>query len=79
MPLTEREEKETILTLHEDLGTFVIRVLHEQNSSIQGSIEWLEGNQTLNFRSEWEMMKLIDEAVHRKSPRDDLRSWKDQE
>jgi len=43
--------------------TFVIRVLFRQNATWQGSIQWLEGKQTRQFRSEYEMLKLMDEAV----------------
>lgn len=43
--------------------TFVIRVLFRQNATWQGSIQWLEGKQTRQFRSEYEMLKLMDEAM----------------
>lgn len=54
---------EQILEEHGDLGTFIVRVQHRQNSSWQGRITWVEQDKTLYFRSVWEMMKLIDEAV----------------
>lgn len=43
--------------------TFVIRVLFRQNATWQGTIQWLEGKQTRQFRSEFEMLKLMDEAM----------------
>lgn len=43
--------------------TFVIRVLFRQNATWQGSIQWLEGRQTRQFRSEYEMLKFMDEAM----------------
>ena len=43
--------------------TFVIKVLFRQNATWQGSIQWLEGKQTRQFRSEFEMLKLMDEAM----------------
>lgn len=46
-----------------DMGTFVVHVQHRQNSSWQGRITWMEENQTLSFRSIWEMVKLIASAV----------------
>ncbi|MBR0474217.1 MAG: hypothetical protein IJJ19_04370, partial [Erysipelotrichaceae bacterium] len=46
-----------------ELGTFIIRVQHRQNSSWQGRITWVEQDKTLYFRSIWEMMKLIDSAM----------------
>ena len=54
---------EELLGRHGDLGTFIIRVQHRQNSSWQGRITWMEENQTLSFRSIWEMVKLIASAV----------------
>ena len=62
----EREKimkDEELLEKKGDLGTFIIRVQHRQNSSWQGRITWLEEDKTLNFRSVWEMMKLIDSAM----------------
>ena len=43
--------------------TFVIRVLFRQNATWQGSIQWIEGKQTRQFRSEYEMLHLMDEAM----------------
>ncbi len=54
---------EELLDRHGDLGTFIVRVQHRQNSSWQGRITWMEENQTLSFRSIWEMVKLIASAV----------------
>ena len=54
---------EELLGKHGDLGTFIVRVQHRQNSSWQGRITWMEENQTLSFRSIWEMVKLIASAV----------------
>lgn len=54
---------EELLGMHGDLGTFIVRVQHRQNSSWQGRITWMEENQTLSFRSIWEMVKLIASAV----------------
>lgn len=48
---------------HGDLGTFVINVQHRQNSSWQGRITWVEENQTVSFRSVWEMIKLMAGAI----------------
>ena len=52
-----------LLSRHGDLGTFIVRVQHRQNSSWQGSITWTEQNKTIYFRSVWEMIKLIESAV----------------
>ena len=53
----------TGLQKHGDIGTFIVRVQHRQNSSWQGRITWMEQDKTINFRSVWEMVKLIESAV----------------
>ena len=63
---TERDKimkDEALLSKHGDLGTFIVRVQHRQNSSWQGRITWMEQDKTINFRSIWEMIKLIESAV----------------
>ena len=63
---TERDrimKDETLLSKHGDLGTFISRVQHRQNSSWQGRITWMERDKTISFRSVWEMVKLIESAV----------------
>ena len=54
---------EELLTKHGDIGTFIVRVQHRQNSSWQGRITWMEEDRTIQFRSVWEMIKLIESAV----------------
>ena len=63
---------ETLLSKHGDIGTFIVRVQHRQNSSWQGRIAWMEEDKTIQFRSVWEMIKLIESAVDTVSvPEDD--------
>ena len=68
----DRKEKimkdEELLRMHGDLGSFIIRVQHRQNSSWQGRITWVEKNQTMLFRSVWEMIKLMESALDSVSP-----------
>ena len=69
---------EKLLSKHGDIGSFIIRVQHRQNSSWQGRITWMEENKTVNFRSVWEMVKLIEDAVNTVSvPEDeeDAKGW----
>ena len=54
---------ESLLNKHGDLGTFIVRVQHRQNSSWQGRITWMEHDKTISFRSVWEMVKLIENAL----------------
>ena len=73
---------EKLLSKHGDLGTFIVRVQHRQNSSWQGRITWMEENKTLNFRSVWEMIKLIESAVDTVSVQEEAPgaelTWSDQ-
>lgn len=73
---------EELLSKHGDLGTFIIRVQHRQNSSWQGRITWMEKNKTLYFRSIWEMIKLVASALDTVSTQEDTPeevSWTDEE
>jgi hypothetical protein len=54
---------EALLSKHGDIGTFIVRVQHRQNSSWQGRVTWMEKDKTIQFRSVWEMIKLIESAV----------------
>ena len=44
-------------------GTFIVKILNEQNSTWQGSVTWVEEQKTQNFRSALELIKMIDEAL----------------
>ncbi len=72
--LLKREERikimsdETLLGKHGDVGTFIVRVQHRQNNSMQGRITWMEQDRTVLFRSAWEMIRLIEEAVRTVAP-----------
>ena len=85
-PGRERQERkktmkdEELLSMHGDLGTFIIRVQHRQNSSWQGRITWMDKNKTVYFRSIWEMIKLVAGALDTVSvPEEELRevTWED--
>lgn len=65
-----------LLSRHGDIGTFIIRVQHRQNSSWQGRITWMEENRTMQFRSIWEMIKLMESAVDKVSdPESEEENW----
>lgn len=72
---------EELLSRHGDLGTFIIRVQHRQNSSWQGRITWMDKNKTIYFRSIWEMIKLVASALDTVSEQEDSPrelSWQDE-
>ncbi len=71
---------EELLSRHGDLGTFIIRVQHRQNSSWQGRITWMDKNKTVCFRSIWEIIKLVAGALDTVSVQEDSQkeaSWED--
>lgn len=65
-----REEREKVMSdeellhKHGDLGTFIIRVQHRQNSSWQGKITWMDQDKTISFRSVWELIQLLASALN---------------
>lgn len=82
--VSSREEKEKIMSDKEllskrgDLGTFIIRVQHRQNSSWQGRITWMDEDKTVYFRSVWEMIKLVENALDTVCDQEDIQedpSW----
>ena len=44
-------------------GTFVIKVLEQQNSTWQGTVAWVEAHKEQKFRSALELLKLMDGAL----------------
>jgi len=44
-------------------NTFLVKIKYRQNSSWQGSVQWVEGGKTQNFKSCLELMRLMDTAV----------------
>lgn len=80
--LNKRErvmDDQELLSKHGDLGSFIIRVQHRQNSSMQGRLTWVDQNKTVFFRSAWEMIRLIDSALEEtgQEQEDDLPGWED--
>lgn len=45
------------------MSTFVVQILFRRNASWQGTITWLDQNQTQNFRSVLELIVLINSAL----------------
>lgn len=72
-------DDQELLNKRGDLGSFIVRVQHRQNSSMQGKVTWVEKNKTVFFRSAWELIRLIDSAleeeVNEPEAAEDLPSW----
>lgn len=59
---------------------FALRILYRQNASIQGEIQWLNTGKKTFFRSLFELVSLIQEALEETNETGDelpLRSWKE--
>lgn len=59
--------EENILDEHGEKGTFIVRVQQRQHSSWQGRVTWVDQDKTVYFRSELELIKLIDGAINQGS------------
>ncbi|MBQ2911201.1 MAG: hypothetical protein IJE55_02820 [Clostridia bacterium] len=46
-----------------DKATFIVQVQFRQNATWQGTVQWVEKGVTQRFRSELELMKLMNEAA----------------
>lgn len=44
-------------------ATFVVQIQFRQNSTWQGSIDWIDKKVSQRFRSELELLRLMDDAV----------------
>lgn len=44
-------------------ATFLIQILFHENASWQGTVQWFEGKKEENFRSELELIFLMNDAV----------------
>lgn len=51
--------------------TFVLKIRYHQNHSIQGTIQWIEKEKIVSFRSMMELLLLLNESL---DPQD-FRSW----
>ncbi len=56
-------------------ANFLISVQRQENHSWQGTIQWLDSGKTVHFRSELEMLALMDEAVKQSGEAEEKRSW----
>lgn len=44
-------------------GTFVVKILYRQSASWQGTVQWVEGDKSQDFRSALELYMLISSAL----------------
>ena len=56
--------------LNNSENSFLIKIKYRQNSSWQGSVQWIETGKTQNFKSCLELIRLMDIAVNTKNTED---------
>ncbi len=57
-------------------SNFLISIYHQENHSWQGVIQWLDTGEKIHFRSELEMLQLIQSAVRENSEtKEEIRNW----
>ncbi len=47
---------------------FIISISHQQNSTWQGTVTWINKNKSQNFRSALELIRMIDSTLMSQSP-----------
>ncbi len=61
-------------------SNFLITIYHQENHSWQGVIQWLDTGKKVHFRSELELLNLINSALHvTTKPMEELRNWTEDE
>lgn len=69
-----------LLEYHGKQDTFIVRVQHRQNNTWQGRITWADKNKTLTFRSIWEMVHLMENAIYEDAKPEEIpqiESWEE--
>ena len=76
--ITEEPEmkQEEILKEHEEKATFIIHVKLRRNATWQGEIKWVDRDMSSFFRSDLEMLRLMDDALSSMGPSEEKAVWK---
>lgn len=66
MWISKREGRENMKS---QPGTFIVKIIEQQNDSWQGTVTYVEKNETQHFRSAMELLHLMDEVMQTKQKR----------
>lgn len=59
---------------------FLVSIYHTENHSIQGVVQWLDTGKKVSFRSDFELLMLMNEAVGlNKETTDVYRHWNEEQ
>ena len=61
--MQEVQETKEIQKTTASENSFLVNIKYRQNSSWQGTVQWVESGKTQNFKSCLELIRLIDTAV----------------
>jgi len=64
MSINISEEKE----VKNSENSFLVKIRYRQNSSWQGTVQWIETGKTQNFKSCLELIRLMDIAANTENP-----------
>lgn len=53
--------------VNNDGQVFVVKILHQQNNTWQGTINWVNNKEEKSFRSALELIRLMDSAMTKES------------
>jgi len=68
------QEKNDIKTSN---SSFLVKIRYRQNSSWQGSVQWIETGKKQNFKSCMELIRLMDIAVQSETEEKEKIDWAD--
>ena len=61
-------------------NNFLISIRYQKNHSWQGTVQWLETGETIHFRSELELLNLIQDGLSQNQTEEQThRKWNSQE
>jgi hypothetical protein len=56
-------KRSAIKEFRHEKGNFLLKIYYTQKNDIQGQLQWLEEEKTVNFRSFMELTMLLSEAI----------------
>lgn len=56
-------------------STFLVKVMYTQHTSTQGTIQWVDREKSISFRSFMELIHLLEEAISSQEKAIKFRTW----
>lgn len=58
-----KKEGARVMSENNQKATFLVQVVSQQHATWQGTVKWLEKDKEIPFRSELELIRLMDSAI----------------